>query len=161
MHAEAAARQHAGQLADDAGRALDGERRAAAARIAEAQEAVTAARAERDTAVAAAEAARADAARARESDQQRHDAALAAAAAQLAAANATIAALRDQLTRDQAALDRERDEQHRLTGLLHDILTSRPAAPASSGGQHPHADRTGHEPADTAGNGTSRRRAPR
>ena len=68
---------------------------------------------------------------------------------------------REQLTRDQAALDRERDEQHRLTGLLHDILTSRPAAPAGSGGQHPHADRTGHEPADTAGNGTSRRRAPR
>ena len=111
--------------------------------------------------MAAAGAARADAARARESDQQRHDAALAAAAAQLAAANDTIAALRDQLARDQAALDRERAEQHRLTGLLHDILTSRPAAPASSDGQHPHADRTGHEPADTAGNGTSRRRAPR
>jgi hypothetical protein len=161
MQAEAAARQHAEQLADDAGRALDGERRAAAARIAEAGQAITEARAERDTAVAAAEAARADAARARESDQQRHDAALAAAAAQLTAANDTIAGLRDQLARDQAALDRERAEQHRLTGLLHNILTSRPSAPASNDGQHPHADRTGHEPADTAGDGTSRRRAPR
>jgi colicin import membrane protein len=160
MQAEAAARQHAEQQAGDAGRALDGERRAAAARIAEAEEAVTAARAEREAAVAAAGQARADAARSREQDQQRHDAALAAATAQLAAANDTIAGLRGQLTRDQAALDRERAEQHRLTGLLHDILTSRPA-PASTGGQHPHADRTGREPAATAGDGTSRRRAPR
>ena len=157
MQAEATARQHAEQLADDAGRTLDGERRAAAARIAEAGQAVTGAGAERDTAVAAAGAARADAARAREQDQQRHDAALAAATAQLAAANDTIAGLREQLTRDQAALDRERAGQHRLTGLLHDILASRPAAPASNDGQHPHADRTGHEPAAAAGNGASRR----
>jgi colicin import membrane protein len=161
MDAQAAARQHAGQLADEACRALEGERQAAAARIAEAEQAVTAARAERDTAVAAAGQARADAARAREQDQQRHDAALAAATAQLAAANDTIAALREQLARDQAALDRERTEQHRLTGLLHDILTSAPAAPARNGGQHPHAGSTGHEPPDAAGNGTSRRRAPR
>ena len=105
--------------------------------------------------------ARADATRVREQDQQRHDAALAAPAAQLAAANDTIAALRDQLTRDQAALDRERAEQHRLTGLLHDIFTSRPAAPASNGGQHPQADDgTGHQPAAAGGNGTSRRHAP-
>jgi hypothetical protein len=159
--AEAAARQHAEQQAGDAGRALDRERQAAAARIAEAEQAITAARAEREAAVTAAQAARADAARSRETDQQRHDAALAAAAAQLAAANDTIAALRGQLARDQAALDRERTEQHRLTGLLHDILTSRPAAPAPDGGQHAHADGTGHQPADTAGNGTSRRRAPR
>ena len=159
MEAAAAARQHAGQRAGDAGRALDGERRAAAARIAEAEQAVTAARAEREAAVAAAGQARADAARAREQDQQRHDAALAAAAVQLAAANDTIAGLREQLTRDQAALDRERGEQHRLAGLLHDILTSRPA-PAGNGGQHPHADgSTGPQPADTAGNGTSRRQA--
>ena len=102
--------------------------------------------------MAAAEAARADAARVREQDQQRHDAALAAATAQLAAANDTIAGLRDQLARDQAALDRERAGQHRLTGLLHDILTSRPAVPAGC---------SGHEPVDTAGHGTSRRRAPR
>ena len=161
MEAEAAARQHAEQLAGDAGRALDDERRAAAARIADAEQAVTAARAEREAAVAAAGQARADAARAREQDQQRHDAALAAAAVQLAAANDTIAGLREQLTRDQAALDRERGEQHRLAGLLHDILTSRPA-PAGNGGQHPHADgSTGPQPADTAGNGTSRRQAPR
>ena len=56
--------------------------------------------------MAAAETARADAARARESDQQRHDAALAASAAQLAAANDTIAALRQQLARAETALDR-------------------------------------------------------
>jgi colicin import membrane protein len=154
--AEAAARQHAEQQAGDAGRVLDSERQAAAARIAEAEQAVTAAHAERDTAVAAAQTARADAARAREQDQQRHDAALAAAAAQLAAANDTIAALRGQLARDQAALDRERAEQHHLTGLLHDILTSRPVAPASDGGQHPHADSgAGHQPAAAPGNGTS------
>ncbi len=130
MEAEAAARQHAEELARDAGRGLDDERRAAAARIAEAEQAVTVARGERDAALAAAGAACADATRVREQDQQRHDAALAAPAAQLAAANDTIAGLRDQLTRDQAALDRERAEQHRLTGLLHDIFTSRPAAPA-------------------------------
>jgi hypothetical protein len=135
--AEAAARQHAEQLARDAGRA------------------------EREAALAAAEAARADCARTREQDQQRHDAALAAATAQLAAANDTIAALREQLARDQAAVDRERAEQHRLTGLLHDILTSRPAAPPGSDGQHPHAGGgTGHQSADTARNGTSRRHAP-
>jgi uncharacterized coiled-coil protein SlyX len=161
MEAEAAARQHAAELARDAGRALDDERRAAAARIAEAEQAVTVARGERDAALAAAEAARADATRVREQDQQRHDAALAAPAAQLAAANDTIAGLRDQLTRDQAALDRERAEQHRLTGLLHDIFTSRPAAPASNGGQHPQADDgTGHQPAAAGGNGTSRRHTP-
>jgi len=160
MQAEAAARQHADQRARDVDRALHDEREEAAARTAEAEQAVTAARDERDAALAAAGAARADAARAREQDQQRHAAELAATAAQLAAANDTIAALRGQLTRDQAALDRERAGQHRLTGLLHDLITSRPAAPAGNDEQHPHADRTGHEPADTAGNG-SRRRAPR
>lgn len=159
MQAEAAARQHADELARDAGRALDRERQAAATRIAEAEQTVTAAHAERDTAVAAAGAARVDAARAREQDQQRHDAALAAASAQLAAANDTIAALRDQLARDQTALDRERAEQHRTVSLLHDILTSRPAAPAGSGEQHPHADGgTGHQPAETARNGAGHRR---
>ena len=152
MEAEAAARQHADQRARDAGRALHDERQAAAARITEAEEALTAARAERDTAVDAAGQARADAARAREQDQQRHAAELAAATAQLAAANDTIAALRDQLARTETALDRERAEQHKTVSLLHDLITSRPAAPASG---------TGHEPADTAGNGTSRRQAPR
>ena len=158
MEAEAAARQHAEQLARDAGRVLHDERQAAAARIAEAEEAVTAARAERGTAVAAAQAARADAARVREQDQQRHDAALAAATAQLAAANDTIAALRQQLARTEAALDRERAEQHKTVSLLHDLITSRPAAPAGSTGQHPEAAR---EPAAAAGTGTSRRQPPR
>src|SRR6266571_2552218 len=81
----------------------------------------------------------------------RHAAELDAAEARAAAAQAITA------MQAQAALDRERAEQHRLTGLLHDILASRPAAPASNDGQHPHADRTGHEPAAAAGNGTSRR----
>ena len=112
--------------------------------------------------MAAAEAARADAARAREQDQQRHAAELAAATAQLAAANDTIAALREQLARAETALDRERAEQHKTVSLLHDLLTSRPAAPAGNGGQHPHAaGSAGHEPAAAAGNGTSRRQAPR
>jgi hypothetical protein len=150
--AEAAARQHAEQRARDVDRALHGERQAAAARIAEAEAAVTAACAERDAALAAAGAARADAGRARDQDQQRHAAELAATAAQLAAANDTIAALRDQLARAETALDRERAEQHKTVSLLHDLITSRPAAPASG---------TGHEPADTAANGTSRRQAPR
>jgi hypothetical protein len=160
--AEAAARQHAEQRARDADHALHDERQADTARIAEAEEAVTAALAERDTAVAAAGQARADAARTREQDQQRHAAELAATAAQLAAANDTVAALRGQLARTESALDRERAEQHKTVSLLHDLITSRPAAPAGNGGQHPHADGgTGHQPADAAGNGTSRRPAPR
>ena len=118
--------------------------------------------AERDTAAAAAGAARADAARTREQDQQRHDAALAASAAQLAAANDTIAALRQQLARAETALDRERAGQHRTVSLLHDLITSRPATAAGSGGQHPEAaDGAGHEPAAAAGNGTTRRQPPR
>jgi hypothetical protein len=162
MEAETAARQHAEQLAGDAGRALDGERRAAAARIAEAEATAAEARVDRDTAVAAAGQARADAVRGRETDQQRHAAELAAAAAQLAAATDTITALRGQLARAETALDRERAEQHKTVSLLHGLLASRPAAPAGGGAQHPHPDgSTGHEPADTASNGTSRRQAPR
>jgi len=159
--AEAAARRHAEQRARDAEAALHDERRAAAARIAEAEQAVTAARAGREAALAAAEAARTDAARTREQDQQRHDAALAAATAQLAAANDTIAGLRDQLARDQAALDRERAEQHKTVSLLHDILTSRPAVAPGSDEEHPRAaGDPGREPAAAAGNGTGRRHAP-
>ena len=162
MQAEAAARQHAEQRARDADHALHDERRAAAARIAGAGQAVTAARAERDAALAAAGTARADAARTREQDQQRHDAALAAATAQLAAANDTITALREQLTRAETALDRERAGQHRTVSLLHDILTSRPAAPPGSDGPHPQAaGGAGHQPADAAGNGTRRHAPPR
>jgi hypothetical protein len=78
-----------------------------------------------------------------------------------AAANDTIAGLRDQLARADSALDRERAGQHKTVSLLHDILASRPA-PAGNGPQQPHTDgSTGHQPADAAGNGTSRRRAPR
>ena len=155
MEAETAACQHAEQRARDVDRALHDERRAAAARIAEAEEAVTAARAERDTAVAAAGQARTDAARASEQDQQRHAAELAVATAQLAAATDTIAALREQLARAETALDRERAEQHKTVSLLHDLITSRPAAHTSHDGQQPQADgSTGHQPADTAGNGT-------
>ena len=146
---QAAARQHA-------------EQRAAAARIAEAEQAAAAARAERDTAVAAAGQARADAARAREQDQQQHAAELAATAAQLAAATDTITTLRQQLARTETALDRERAEQHKTVSLLHDLITSRPPAPAGNGGPHPHADgSSGHQPADTGGNGASRRQPPR
>ena len=161
--AEAAARQHAEQRARDADRALHDEQRAAAARIAEAEQALTAARVERDAVVAAAGQARADTARAREQDQQRHAAELAATAAQLAAANDTITTLRQQLARTETALDRERAEQHKTVSLLHDLLASRPAAPAGNGGQQqPHAeDSSGHQPADTGGNGTSRRQPPR
>ena len=153
MQAETAARQHAEQRARDVDRALHDERQAAAVRTAEAETAVTAARDERDEALAAAGAARADAARAREQDAQRHAAELAATAAQLAAANDTIAALRDQLARAERALDRERAGQHKTISLLHDLLASRPAEPAGNDGQQPHAS-DGPESADTAGNGT-------
>jgi len=141
LETEAATRQHAEAAARDAAQALHDEQAAAHA-------AITTARAGRDDAQAATEAARADAARAREHDQQRHAAELAAATTQLAAASDTITGLREQLHRAETALDRERAEQHKTVSLLHDLITSRPAAPASG---------TGHEPADTAGNGTSRR----
>ena len=117
MEAEALARQHAEAAAHDAARALHREREAAAARIAGAETAAAAARAERDQALDSA-------ARQREQDQQRHDAALATAAAQHVTANDTITMLRDQLTRAETALDRERAEQHRLASHLHDLLTS-------------------------------------
>ena len=159
--ADTAARQHAEQRARDVDRALHDERQATAARIADEAEAAAAARAERDAAVAAAGQTRADADRAREQDQHRHAAELAATAAQLAAANDTIAALRDQLARAETALDRERAEQHKTVSLLHDLLASRPAAPAATTDRTRAASGTGHQPADTAGDGTSRRRAPR
>ena len=158
LDAQTRAREHAEELARDASQALHGEREAAAAQIARAEAAVTAARAERDDALAAAEAARRDAARAREHDQQRHAAGLAATTAKLAAANDTITTLREQLTRAETALDRERAEQHKTVSLLHDLITSRPAAPAISGEQSP---QPAADPADTAGrNGNSRRQAP-
>ena len=82
----------------------------------------------------------------------------AATTAKLAAANDTITTLREQLTRAETALDRERAEQHKTVSLLHDLITSRPAAPAISGEQSP---QPAADPADTAGrNGNSRRQAP-
>lgn len=66
------------------------------------------------------------------------DTEVAAAAAQLTAAAATITALREQLTRAETALDRERAEQHKTVSLLHDLLAARPASngeplPAAAG----------------------------
>ncbi len=102
---------------------------------------------ERDAALAAAEAARRDAATAREHDARQHAAALAASAARLDAVSDTIAALREQTDRAEAALDRERAGHHRTVTLLHDLIT-RPDAPPA--GPHP------REPAPAAG-----RRRPR
>ncbi|HYB16811.1 MAG TPA: ATP-binding protein, partial [Streptosporangiaceae bacterium] len=65
-------------------------------------------------ALAAAEDARRDAARAREHDRQQHAAELAAATAQLAAANDTITALRDQLMGTEAAAAEARKFGSRL-----------------------------------------------
>ena len=146
--AETRARQHAESAASAAACALQDERAAA-------QDAITAARAERDTALAAAEDTRRDAARARGQDQQRHATELATATAQLAAANDTITTLREQLARAEAALDRERAEQHRLTSFLHDLITSRqhPAGPQAAEDPEPETA----SPASTA----RRRQAPR
>jgi hypothetical protein len=140
------AREQAEAAARDAARALHDTREAAAARDAEAEAALTAAREQ-------AQAARRDAALAREHDQQRHAAGLAAATTRLESAETTITSLREQLARAQAALDRERAEQHKTTVLLHDLLTSRPGTAAASdlqAGEDP-------VPAGTGGKGTSRR----
>lgn len=130
MEAEALARQRAEAAAHDAAHDLHREREAAAERIAEAGAAAAEARAERDTALDAAQETRTTAARTRDQDHQRHDAAATAATAQLAAANDTITMLREQLSRSEAALDRERAEQHRLASHLHDLLTSGQPLPA-------------------------------
>jgi hypothetical protein len=67
-----------------------------------------------------------DAARLREEDRARHE----AAAASL---EGTVTALRDQLARTEAALDRERDRQHETVALLRGLITSppQPGKPAS------------------------------
>jgi hypothetical protein len=130
MEAEALARQHAEAAAHRAAQDLNAGREAAEARVAQAEAAAAAARAERDAALSAGHEARTAAARTREQDQQRHDTALAAATAQLAAANDTTTMLRDQMARAEAALDRERAEQHRLASHLHDLLTSSQPLPA-------------------------------
>ena len=162
MEAQTRARQDADAAARDAAQALHDECQAAAAKIAEAGAALTAARTERDAALAAAETARADAARTREQDRQRHAAELAAATARLAAANDTIAVLRDQIARAETALDRERAEQHRLTGFLHDLIATRQPAAAPQAGHDPAADGTPGQPvpAPPATAGTRRRQAP-
>ncbi len=141
MDQAARAREQAEAAARDATQGLRDTRQAAEARAAAAEAAVTAARAE-------AQAARRDAARQLEQDQQRHAAELAAATTRLDAAETTITSLREQLTHAQAALDRERAEQHKTVSLLHDLLTGRPGtadaadpqvtadpAPAGTGGR--------------------------
>ena len=161
MEAEAATASVPEELARDAGRALDGEHRAAGQPGSPKQN-----RPSRSPAASVTppwpqprQPALTPPASA-EQDQQRHDAALAAPAAQLAAANDTIAALRDQLTRDQAALDRERAGQHAHRPAARHLHPQASRA-ASNGGQHPQADDgTGHQPAAAGGNGTSRRHAP-
>lgn len=132
MEAEALARQHAETAAARAARDLHAGREAAAARTTDAEAAAAAARAERDAALEAAQEASAAAARVRDQDQQRHHTAAAAATAQLTTANDTIAMLRDQLARVEAALDRERAEQHRLATHLHNLLTSGQLLPAAA-----------------------------
>ena len=94
LEEHAAARQRAEEAALEATRALEGERTAHAAEL-------TAAR---------------GAASRHEQERQRHD-------DMLAAANAAAAALRDQLARTEAALDRERERQHETTVLLRGLIT--------------------------------------
>jgi colicin import membrane protein len=65
----------------------------------------------------AARAAAEQAARDRDADRRQHQ-------ASLAALDGTAAALRDQLARAEAALDRERERQHETTALLHQMLTA-------------------------------------
>jgi hypothetical protein len=154
METAARGREHAEAAARDAAQALHDAREAAAARLTEAGAAVTAARGERDTARTEAQAARRDAASAREHDQQRHAAELAAVTTRLEAAGTTITGLREQLTRAEAALDRERAEQHKTVTLLHDLLTSRPGAPAGDGPSRPPA---GEDPAPASKGSTGRR----
>jgi hypothetical protein len=96
---------------------------------------------ERDDAAAAASAAR-------DHDARQHAAGLAAVTTRLDAAGDTITALRDQTTRAEQALDRERAGHHRTVTLLHDLLT------------HAGSEQPRHEPQAAHGNSTSRRRPP-
>jgi colicin import membrane protein len=104
MEAQAAALARAEETARAAARELQDERAAHAAEL------------------AAARAAAEDAARGREQDRQQHQAALATAAG-------TVTTLREQLARAEAALDREREQQHETVALLHGLLASRPDSP--------------------------------
>jgi hypothetical protein len=104
LEEQSAARKRAEEAALEATRELD------------------AARAERD----AAEQAARDASRRQEQERQRHDDAL-------AAVNGTVAALREQLARAEAALDRERDRQHETTVLLRGLIPGPDSSPAKAG----------------------------
>jgi hypothetical protein len=101
METQAAALRHAGETAHCAIQELQDEQAAHAGEL------------------AAARAAAEDAARGREQDRQQH-------AAALAAANGTVTTLREQLARAEAALDRERKQQHETVALLHGLITSQP-----------------------------------
>ncbi len=103
MESQAAALARAEDTARDASRELGSERAAHA------------------TELAAARAAAEDAARGRDQDRRQHEAAL-------AALDGTAAALREQLTRAETALDRERERQHETVALLRGLITSPPQA---------------------------------
>jgi hypothetical protein len=104
LEEHAAARERAEETAAGAARELQAERAAHATELAAA----------RDTASR------------HEQERRRHDDAL-------AAVNATVTALRDQLARAEAALDRERDRQHETTVLLRGLIPS-PDSPAPKPG---------------------------
>ena len=111
LEEHAAARQRAEEAALEATRALQGERTAHAAELAAAR----------------------DAASRHEQERQRHE-------GMLAAADAAAAALRDQLARTEAALDRERDRQHETTVLLRGLITGPdPAASKAAARRQPAA----------------------
>jgi chromosome segregation ATPase len=94
LEEHAAARQRAEETALETTRALQGERTAHAAELAAAR----------------------DAASRHEQERQRHD-------DMLAAADAAVTVLRDQLARTETALDRERERQHETTVLLRGLIT--------------------------------------
>jgi chromosome segregation ATPase len=101
MEAQAADTARAGESARAAGQEL------AAARTRHASE------------LAAARADAGETARARTEDRARHEAAR-------AALDETVATLREQLTRAQSALDRERERQHETVTLLRGLITNPP-----------------------------------
>jgi colicin import membrane protein len=103
MEAQAAELARAAETARDTARELHGQREAHAAEL------------------AAARAAADEQARGREQDRRQHEAAL-------AALDGTVTALREQLARAEAALDRERERQHETVALLRGLITSPPQA---------------------------------
>lgn len=105
MEARSAALARAEEAARAAGQALDGQREAHAAEL------------------AAARAAADEQARGREQDRRQHEAAV-------AALDGTVTTLREQLTRTETALDRERERQHETVALLRGLI----AAPQAKAG---------------------------